>query len=162
VLTTLRSNLIQRESAQSVGHMSFCHGSALDCPHLTGVLTKPDRIPQGEEMSWIRLVQNEVEPLVNNWYCVKQPSSQAIKDGIDWAGARRQEREFFASTKPWCNLDSYCQSFLCTTRLTERLSTILAELIAKRCDIFSVPFSTLMGLYADFPRFRRNYTRSCR
>ncbi|KIM53478.1 hypothetical protein SCLCIDRAFT_1222690 [Scleroderma citrinum Foug A] len=97
-----------------------------------GVLTKPDRIPQGEEASWRQLIQNEVEPLVNNWYCVKQPSSQAIKAGIDWAGARRQEREYFASTKPWCDLDSYYQSFLCTTKLTERLSTILAELITKR------------------------------
>ncbi|KIM62717.1 hypothetical protein SCLCIDRAFT_118891 [Scleroderma citrinum Foug A] len=97
-----------------------------------GVLTKPDRIPFGEEESWLRLIRNEVEPLLNNWYCVKQPSSQMIKDGIDWAGARRHESEFFATTQPWCGLDSYHQSFLRTTKLTDRLSTILAELIAKR------------------------------
>lgn len=116
--------------------MYCCLESALSHPCLAGVLTKPDRIPQGEEPSWVRLIQNEVEPLVNNWYCVKQPSSQTIKDGIDWAGARRQECQFFASTKPWCDLDSYYQSFLCTSKLTDRLSTILAELIAKRYDMF--------------------------
>ena len=116
--------------------MSFNHRSTLNYPHPTGVLTKPDCIPQGEEVSWLWLIQNEVELLVNNWYCVKQPSSQAIKAGIDWAGACCQECEYFASTKPWCNLDSYSQSFLCTTKLIEWLSTILAELITKRCDTF--------------------------
>jgi len=100
------------------------------------VLTKPDRIPFGEEESWLGLIRNEVEPLLNNWYCVKQPCSQMIKDGIDWAGARRHESEFFATTQPWCGLDSYYQSFLRTTKLTDRLSTILAELIAKRCEAF--------------------------
>ena len=59
-----------------------------------------------------------------------------IKDGIDWAGARRHESEWFATTQPWCGLDSYYQSFLRTTKLTDRLSTILAELIAKRCETF--------------------------
>ncbi|KAG6333571.1 hypothetical protein ID866_5520 [Astraeus odoratus] len=97
-----------------------------------GVLTKPDRIPLGEEDSWLRLIRNEVEPLLNNWYCVKQPSSLTLSQGIRWAEARRQENEFFATTKPWCNLDAHYQLFLRTDKLTERLSTILAELIAKR------------------------------
>ena len=111
------------------------------------MLTKPDRIPFGEEESWLRLIRNEVEPLLNNWYCVKQPSSQMIKDGIDWAGARRHESEFFATTQPWCGLDSYHQSFLRTTKLTDRLSTILAELIAKRCEAFLL--SSLSRLVDD-------------
>ncbi|KAG6328165.1 hypothetical protein ID866_10924 [Astraeus odoratus] len=97
-----------------------------------GVLTKPDRIPLGEEDSWLQLIRNEVEPLLNNWYCVKQPSSLTLSQGITWAEARRQENEFFATNKPWCNLDAHYQLFLRTDKLTERLSTILAELIAKR------------------------------
>ncbi|KAI6139724.1 P-loop containing nucleoside triphosphate hydrolase protein [Pisolithus tinctorius] len=97
-----------------------------------GVLTKPDRIPLGEEESWIRLIQNEVEPLENNWYCVKQPSSHDISQGITWLGARNMERDFFATTKPWSSRDSHLHQFLGTSRLTERLSAILAELIAKR------------------------------
>ncbi|KAI6010933.1 P-loop containing nucleoside triphosphate hydrolase protein [Pisolithus orientalis] len=97
-----------------------------------GVLTKPDRIPRGEEESWIRLIRNEVEPLDNNWYCVKQPSSHEISQGINWVGARNMERDFFATTKPWSGLDSHLHQFLGTSRLTERLSAILAELIARR------------------------------
>ncbi|KIO06579.1 hypothetical protein M404DRAFT_138011 [Pisolithus tinctorius Marx 270] len=97
-----------------------------------GVLTKPDRIPRGEEESWIRLIRNEVEPLDNNWYCVKQPSSHDISQGINWVGARNMERDFFATTKPWSSLDSHLHRFLGTSRLTERLSAILAELIARR------------------------------
>lgn len=98
------------------------------------MLTKPDRIPRGEEESWLRFIRNDAEPLLNNWYCVKQPDSQMIKDGIDWAGARRHENDWFEQTLPWCSLDPYHQSFLRTTRLVDRLSTILAELIAKRCE----------------------------
>ncbi|KAL4066185.1 P-loop containing nucleoside triphosphate hydrolase protein [Scleroderma citrinum] len=97
-----------------------------------GVLTKPDRIPQGEEESWIRLIRNEREPLANNWYCVKQPSSHDLSLGITWAGARHQEEEWFSTKEPWSSLDSYYKSFLCTSKLTERLSNILAELISKR------------------------------
>ncbi|KAL4066183.1 P-loop containing nucleoside triphosphate hydrolase protein [Scleroderma citrinum] len=97
-----------------------------------GVLTKPDRIPRGEEESWIQLIRNEREPLANNWYCVKQPSSHDLSLGITWADARRQEEEWFTTNQPWRNLDSYHKSLLRTSKLVERLSNILAELIAKR------------------------------
>ncbi|KAI6128075.1 P-loop containing nucleoside triphosphate hydrolase protein [Pisolithus croceorrhizus] len=97
-----------------------------------GVLTKPDRIPLGEEESWIRLIRNEVEHLDNNWYCVKQPSSRDISLGINWMEARKTEKEFFAGERPWSGLDSHLHQFLGTGRLTERLSAILAELIARR------------------------------
>ncbi|KAI5982232.1 P-loop containing nucleoside triphosphate hydrolase protein [Pisolithus albus] len=97
-----------------------------------GVLTKPDRIPEGEEESWIRLIRNEVEPLDNNWYCVKQPSSHDITLGINWIDARNMEKQFFREKKPWSGLDSHLHRLLGTGRLTERLSVILAELIARR------------------------------
>ncbi|KAG2338315.1 hypothetical protein BDR05DRAFT_893920 [Suillus weaverae] len=97
-----------------------------------GVLTKPDRIPDGEEGSWMKFIRNEQEPLVNHWYCVKQPGSQMLKDGISWAEARKQENDFFALTQPWSTVEPQYQKFLRTSNLTERLSTILSELIAKR------------------------------
>ncbi|KAI6160830.1 P-loop containing nucleoside triphosphate hydrolase protein [Pisolithus thermaeus] len=97
-----------------------------------GVLTKPDRIPLGEEESWIRLIRNEVEHLDNNWYCIKQPSSHDISLGINWVEARNMEKKFFAEERPWSGLDSHLHQFLGTGRLTERLSAILAELIARR------------------------------
>ncbi|KAG5651890.1 hypothetical protein H0H81_007047 [Sphagnurus paluster] len=96
------------------------------------VLTKPDRIPTGEEPNWISLIRNEKEPLENGWYCVKQPSSAQINAGITWAGARKSETEFFASTASWSELDSIYHKYLGTGNLVERLSTILSDLISKR------------------------------
>ncbi|KAF9234006.1 P-loop containing nucleoside triphosphate hydrolase protein [Melanogaster broomeanus] len=89
-----------------------------------GVLTKPDRIPIGDEPSWLKIIRNETEPLVNNWYCVKQPSFQMLTKGITWKEARAHENEFLH-----CDTT---MNFLRTSNLTERLSVILSELIAKR------------------------------
>ena len=100
--------------------------------HSIGVLTKPDRIPAGEESRWLKIIRNETEPLANNWYCVKQPSSQVLSKGITWAEARRQENEYFTVTQPWSSLESRYQSYLRASNLTERLSIILSELVAKR------------------------------
>ncbi|KAI6014041.1 P-loop containing nucleoside triphosphate hydrolase protein [Pisolithus microcarpus] len=83
------------------------------------VLTKPDRIPDGEEERWVRLIRNDVEPLVNNW-------------GMTWSGARTSEEAFFSGMSPWCDLEDHLQAYLRTSRLTDRLSIILAELISKR------------------------------
>ncbi|KIL62473.1 hypothetical protein M378DRAFT_179683 [Amanita muscaria Koide BX008] len=66
-----------------------------------GVLTKPDRIPTGEENRWIAFITNMKEPLENGWYCVKQPGSNDIQRGITWREARKSEEEFFAMTLPW-------------------------------------------------------------
>jgi len=95
-------------------------------------LTKPDRIPPGEEDRWLRFIRNEAEPLLNGWYCVKQPNSKALAQGISWAGARAQENEYFSMTQPFSSLDASYQKYLRTTNLMERLSAVLSELIAKR------------------------------
>ncbi|KAF7366190.1 hypothetical protein MVEN_00496000 [Mycena venus] len=97
-----------------------------------GVLTKPDRIPRGDEENWLPLIRNEQEPLENNWYCVKQPSSQDIKNGVTWAEARERENDFFSLTAPWSDLDPLYQKYLRTSNLVDRLSSILSDLISKR------------------------------
>ncbi|KAF7317583.1 hypothetical protein MKEN_00845300 [Mycena kentingensis (nom. inval.)] len=97
-----------------------------------GVLTKPDRIPGGEEERWIPLIRNEVEPLDNRWFCVKQPSSQELKQGISWSEARQRENTFFSATAPWSSLSALHQKQLRTSNLIGRLSAILSELISKR------------------------------
>lgn len=97
-----------------------------------GVLTKPDRIPTGEEVNWLSFIRNEREPLENNWYCVKQPSSSDLKQKITWQDARRREDEFFSMTAPWSELDTVHQKYLRTANLVERLSSVLSELIIKR------------------------------
>ncbi|KAF9447051.1 hypothetical protein P691DRAFT_732102 [Macrolepiota fuliginosa MF-IS2] len=97
-----------------------------------GVLTKPDRIPVGEEPGWLQFLKNEKEPLENNWYCVKQPSSSDLKKNWTWKEAREKENEFFAATAPWCELEGIYQKYLRTSNLVERLSSILSDLIIKR------------------------------
>lgn len=97
-----------------------------------GVLTKPDRIPIGEEPGWLQFIQNEKVPLLNNWYCVKQPSSDDLKHNWAWKEAREKENEFFAMTAPWCELEGLYQKYLRTSNLVERLSSTLSDLIAKR------------------------------
>lgn len=97
-----------------------------------GVLTKPDRIPAGDEESWLALIRNEKESLENNWYCVKQPGPHDLKKGITWTEARKREDEFFSTHQTWNELDGVYQRYLRTGNLVDRLSLILSDLISKR------------------------------
>jgi hypothetical protein len=109
----------------------------LSLSNVLGVLTKPDRIPLGDEDDWIRFIKNDREPLVNGWYAVKQPNSKMLRAGITWADAREDENQFFTTTSPWAGLNADCQSRLRTRNLIDCLSRILSELIAKRF-LFSI------------------------
>ena len=102
------------------------------------MLTKPDRIPSGEEENWLRFIRNENEPLENGWFSVKQPDSRSLQSGITWPEARAAEQQFFSVTSPWSNLDLMYQQHLGTANLTERLSDILSSLITKRYVIPSL------------------------
>jgi hypothetical protein len=97
-----------------------------------GVLTKVDRIDAGTHASWLKILKNEEEPLVNNWFCVKQPSASELKLGITYEEARERENSFFATTAPWKDLDPMYQKYLKTSNLIGRLSNLLSDLIAKR------------------------------
>lgn len=97
-----------------------------------GVLTKPDRIPDGEEIHWISFIKNEKEPLEHGWFSVKQPSSNELKRGITWTEARQSENNFFSSTPPWSEMEAMYQKYLRTSNLIKRLSDILSDLVAKR------------------------------
>lgn len=80
----------------------------------------------------MQFIKNEKVALKNNWYCVKQPSSNELKLSWTWQEAREKENEFFATTAPWCELGGLYQKYLRTSNLVERLSLILSDLIAKR------------------------------
>ncbi|KAI0359461.1 hypothetical protein OH77DRAFT_1419958 [Trametes cingulata] len=97
-----------------------------------GVLTKPDRIPPGEEDSWLRYIRNQEEALAHGWFAVKQPDSRAIASGITWGEAREREREFFTTVSPWNRLDLEHQNRLGTAKLVERLSDVLTDKISQR------------------------------
>ncbi|KAH9965472.1 P-loop containing nucleoside triphosphate hydrolase protein [Russula dissimulans] len=100
-----------------------------------GVLTKPDRIPTGEEGSWIRMIQGQHDDDEHNgieYFSVKNPDSQDIKQGISYEEARKKETEFFSTKEPWSTLEWLHQRRLGTQKLVRRLSEALPNLIAKR------------------------------
>ncbi|KAG5337798.1 hypothetical protein C0989_008853 [Termitomyces sp. Mn162] len=127
LLTVACETDFQNQGAQEMAKLHDPEGK-----RTVGVLTKPDRIPTGEEQNWISILRNEKETLENGWYCVKQPSSAEISAGMTWEKARKSEEEFFASTASWSDLDEMYKRYLCARNLVDRLSTILSDLISKR------------------------------
>ena len=97
-----------------------------------GVLTKPDRIPMGEEATWISKIQSGGEDGGIEYYSVKNPDSQDIRNGITYEQARQKEAEFFSTRSPWSNLEWLYQRRLGTDKLTRRLGQVLSNLISKR------------------------------
>ena len=98
----------------------------------TGVLTKPDRIPLGEESIWISKIQSGGKDGGVEYYSVKNPESQDIRNGITYEQAREKEAEFFSTKAPWSNLEWLYESRLGTDKLTRRLGQVLSDLISKR------------------------------
>ncbi|KAI3605474.1 hypothetical protein WG66_005886 [Moniliophthora roreri] len=84
-----------------------------------GVLTKPDRIERGDEQNWLGFIQGRTEPLRNHWFCVKQPGTSDLQNGITWSQARDNENKFFATTSPWRDLELTYQKYLRTNNLVE-------------------------------------------
>jgi hypothetical protein len=96
------------------------------------VLTKVDRIQDGDHEQWLSLVQNKVEPLANNWFCVKQRSPRELEKGITWEEATKSEDRFFSTKSPWKELQPMYQKYLRTTNLVTRLTNLLSDLIDRR------------------------------
>ncbi len=102
---------------------------------MLGVLTKPDRIPAGEQESWMQYIRGRNVPLKNGWFSVKQPDLNAIRAGITRDQARQLEEDFF-SAAPWNTLGAEQRGRHGTNKLRRCLSDVLADAITK----MSVPF----------------------
>ncbi|KAG6883701.1 hypothetical protein C0993_004521 [Termitomyces sp. T159_Od127] len=127
LLTVACETDFQNQGAQEMAKLYDPEGK-----RTVGVLTKPDRIPTGEEQDWISILHNVKEPLENGWFCVKQPSSAEIAAGMTWEKARKTEDDFFASKAVWSDLDEMYKKYLCTRNLVQRLSVLLSDLISRR------------------------------
>ena len=130
MLASWPSASTHQEIASFVSHPSA--GVSLGLFVTVAVLTKPDRLPPGEEHSWLLLLRNARERHKHGWHCVKQPSSDDMRDGITWAEARQAESSFFRETEPWSSLDAFVRGRLGTVPLTKSLGETLFALIAKR------------------------------
>ena len=128
--------------------------------HYPGVLTKPDRIPTGEEDGWIKMIQghDDDEEGEIEYFSVKNPDSQDIKNGITYEQARQKEAEFFSTRAPWSSLDWPYQQRLGTEKLTRCLGQALADLISKRQVFGTLNSEVNWNVLVDFPNWRRNST----
>jgi len=127
-----------------------------------GVLTKPDRIPAGEEATWINKIQSGGENGGIEYYSVKNPDSQDIRNGITYEQAREKAAEFFSTKSPWSRLEWLYQRRLGTDKLTRRLGQVLSNLISKRRVLHTSNLdfyrNLLDLLLPGFPSCRENST----
>ncbi|KAI0262179.1 P-loop containing nucleoside triphosphate hydrolase protein [Gloeopeniophorella convolvens] len=114
-----------------------------------GVLTKPDRIPPGEENGWIGRIRGDSEGGGIEYYSVKNPDSQDIRNGITYEQARERETQFFSATAPWSGLEWLYQQRLGTTKLTHRLGQALSGLISKRLPELQEELDKLLDETSD-------------
>ncbi|CAE7110326.1 unnamed protein product [Rhizoctonia solani] len=97
-----------------------------------GVLTKPDRIEQGQENQWTPLVTGRQSALANGWFCVKQLSPRDREAGLTWEEARAQEHEFFETTGAWSSIGTEHKASLGSKNLALKLGEVLSREIQKR------------------------------
>jgi hypothetical protein len=97
-----------------------------------GVFTKPDRIPTGDEAIWISKIQDAGKDGGVEYYSVRNPDSEDIRNRITYEQAREKETDFFSTKAPWSNLDWLYRQRLGADKLTRRLGESLSNLVAKR------------------------------
>ncbi|CAE6440454.1 unnamed protein product [Rhizoctonia solani] len=97
-----------------------------------GVLTKPDRIEQGQESQWIPLITGQQNPLLNGWFTTKQLSTRDREAGLAWEQARAQESEFFDTEPGWSKVPERYRDNLGSKNLAMKLGEVLSKEIRKR------------------------------
>jgi hypothetical protein len=110
----------------------------------------------GDEATWISKIQNGGEDGGIEYYSVKNPDSQDIRNGITYEQAREKEVEFFATTAPWSNLEWLYQRRLGTDKLTRRLGQVLSNLISKRQVFDTSSFRVDLNRLLGFPSCRES------
>lgn len=88
-----------------------------------GVLTKADRIADGDHGAWLDILKGKSQPLQLGYYAVKNPNTKELEERISNAKAREAEAAFF-ETDPWNRVP---KSKLGTTALANKLSTFLEQ-----------------------------------
>lgn len=93
-----------------------------------GVLTKPDRLPEGDPLTgWTRVLNNDDFRVGHGYYVTKQPA-QPVLATITSAEARSAERAFF-SFPPWSTDFAPFVTRIGTENLQLAVSEKLTELI---------------------------------
>jgi len=98
-------------------------------------------------------MRNQKEIFKHGWYCVKQPGTVELREGITWEQARQNERDFFQRTVPWSNAEFDLKERLGTEKLSAALGQKLYNLILKRY---------LCSWYTTKPLYSRMNTQTSR
>ena len=95
-----------------------------------GILTKADRIPEGEEQKWMTTVNNEADKfkLTHGWFAVRNPNQEELNKGVKGIKARDEEQKFFQK-EAWKRVKSGC---LGSSNLRCFLCELLQQLILKK------------------------------
>ncbi len=107
---------------------------------LSGVLTKPDMLPEGSVKNralWLDVVEGRRFPLKHGYYCTRHPDDADRSQGMTSEEARKAEMEFFARMEPW-NI-SIKPHYFGVKNLTAALSSLLIQVI-QEAYVFLVSF----------------------
>ena len=97
-----------------------------------GVLTKPDLLPAGSSEVPLHRVLNSMElKFGHGYFVVKNPDQVMLNNRLTHQEARERERQFFATTEPWCSSLKAHQGRFGTANLQQYLSEQLATLMLK-------------------------------
>lgn len=113
-----------------------------------GALTKADTIEPGTHDAWVDIIRGRSHKLAHGYFVTKQPNHQGLSMGVDGATARRQEREFFETTEPWCTELSDMKERFGTPALASYLAEQLGRLISLR--FVSFPPNKFSGTLLTF------------
>ncbi|KAK7564001.1 P-loop containing nucleoside triphosphate hydrolase protein [Phyllosticta citricarpa] len=111
--------------------MGLVYSPKANAKHRTlGILTKPDRLPDGDPLArWRNILDGKLFACGHGFHVVKNPSQADIGREMDHTTARLRERSFFEEKEPWKSDFAPFQERFGTEKLQERLSTMLAKQI---------------------------------
>lgn len=102
-----------------------------------GVLTKPDRFPQGDPIDiWRKCLSGTAYPLGYGYFITRQPAQYQLDNGMTHAQARYQEARFFDQGPLWAQELYAFRDCFGTKNLQNKLSIELAGQIVKKYVAF--------------------------
>ena len=105
-----------------------------------GILTKADRLPEGQEKTWMKILQNQHEryQLLHGYFAVKNPGQPELDEGLSNQEARKKEEQFFRG-ECWQAAKDRCG----TKELRECLCQLLHDLVNQQLEA-EIVFCTYM------------------
>ena len=96
-----------------------------------GILTKADRLPEGEEKTWMKILQNQQDryQLLHGYFAVKNPGQLELDKGLSNEEARKKEKQFFRR-KRWQEAKDRCG----TEQLRDCLCQLLHDLVNQQLE----------------------------